>query len=187
MSQLFRRLDKNLWLMLCTCKSILSLIMFSWKRSYFTVSFIVPSMSVLLLTQVKQFLVILIVNSYTLNRSLVYITLYAKEIWDVWNTLDNNNYLSICFGIWISLQTKYLYCIVQRYLWSQDNTLQFPFFFASLWFLKDALSWTTDVRCPDSVVTAHLCYTDTGTGIGYDTYRIRGYALSQKTLIRGYG
>ena len=25
-----------------------------------------------------------------------------------------------------------------------------------------------------------LCYTDTGTGIGYDTYRIRGYALSQK-------
>jgi len=32
-----------------------------------------------------------------------------------------------------------------------------------------------------------LCYTDTGTGIGYDTYRIRGYALSQKTLIRGYG
>ena len=32
-----------------------------------------------------------------------------------------------------------------------------------------------------------LCYTDTGTGIGYDTYQIRGYALSQKTLIRGYG
>ena len=27
---------------------------------------------------------------------------------------------------------------------------------------------------------AGLCYTDTGTGIGYDTYRIRGYALSQK-------
>ena len=29
-------------------------------------------------------------------------------------------------------------------------------------------------------------YTDTVTGIGYDTYRIRRYALSQKTLIRGY-
>ena len=34
--------------------------------------------------------------------------------------------------------------------------------------------------------TFGLCYTDTGTGIGYDTYRIRGYVLSQKTLIRGY-
>ena len=38
-----------------------------------------------------------------------------------------------------------------------------------------------------SAMEEELCYTDTGTGIGYDTYRIRGYALSQKTLIRGYG
>jgi len=35
--------------------------------------------------------------------------------------------------------------------------------------------------------TFGLCYTNTGTGIGYDTYRICGYALFQKTLIRGYG
>ena len=38
-----------------------------------------------------------------------------------------------------------------------------------------------------SARSSRLCYTDTGTGIGYDTYRIRGYALSQKTLIQGYG
>ena len=37
------------------------------------------------------------------------------------------------------------------------------------------------------IICSRLCYTDTGTGIGYDTYQIRGYALSQKTLIRGYG
>ena len=32
-----------------------------------------------------------------------------------------------------------------------------------------------------------LWYTDTGTGIGYDTYRIHRYTFFQKTLIRGYG
>ena len=38
----------------------------------------------------------------------------------------------------------------------------------------------------NSIIRCLLCYTDTGTGIRYDTYRIRGYALFQKTLIRGY-
>jgi len=39
--------------------------------------------------------------------------------------------------------------------------------------------------CVQVLVGQLLCYTDTGTG--YDTYRIHGYALSQKTPIRGYG
>ena len=40
-----------------------------------------------------------------------------------------------------------------------------------------------------SLLIYYLCYTDTDTdtGIGYDMYRIRGYTISRKTLIRGYG
>ena len=40
---------------------------------------------------------------------------------------------------------------------------------------------------PISYVTRILVRVSDTIRIGYDTYRIRGYALSQKTLIRRYG
>jgi hypothetical protein len=37
------------------------------------------------------------------------------------------------------------------------------------------------------LISLELSSTDTGMGIRYDTYRIRGYTIFQKTSIRGYG